>query len=325
MSGLLVTDEQRELVDGILAPLDGVLPLTRLRHPDLDEAACWTTLAELGWLGSAAGEEVGGVDLTAVECALMAERFGRALAPTNIVATIMAARILEAEAPHLSAALVAGEKRAAFGWVDAAQQLLTCDDPAATLAIVLGDDNVAIHEIREAGVTLGESRTLWSTTLRAVNRSREILVSHAESELAVAQLLLAAQASGIAAATRDTAVDYAKSRHQFGQPIGAFQAIKHRCADMALRALAATDLVSFASVAVADLRPDASLLASAALNTALQGARLNCAANIQIHGGMGFSDECVAHHYLKRARLLEAICGGLSAVRRRVLSANMCA
>jgi alkylation response protein AidB-like acyl-CoA dehydrogenase len=89
-----------------------------------------------------------------------------------------------------------------------------------------------------------------------------------------------------------------------------------------MQALAATDLLSFAAVAVAGRDRNAPLLAAGALNVALRGALRNAEANIQIHGGMGFSQECTAHHVLKRARLIEAIAGRMSSVRRRVLQAD---
>lgn len=322
MTAFIVTAEQRELVESILSPLDDMFPVSRLQEGPADDGAKWAAVSELGWLGAAVSEDLGGAGLGPVECALMAERFGRSLVSPSYVATVVAARLLESASPELSATLVSGSARAAFGFFNEASRLLIVDGCGAALLLVLGSDTLSIHEIEAGGTVLEGARTLWSTRLEAAPVGREILVSGDAAVTGFVQLLLAARASGIAAATRDASVEYAKLRKQFGQPIGAFQAVKHRCADMALQALAATDLVSFASIALAAGRNDASLLCATSVSIALQAALLNCAANIQIHGGMGFSAECVAHHYLKHARVLEAICGLRSAVRGRVLASQ---
>jgi alkylation response protein AidB-like acyl-CoA dehydrogenase len=322
VTAFLVSDEQRELVDGFLRPLDSLLPISRLHESPAGDDASWKELAELGWLAAAASEEVGGVGLGPVECALMAERLGRNLASPSIVATIMAARLLEASLPESAASLAAGEGRAAFGYFGDRKELVTVDAGNAGWAVVIGDGSIALHELGEGGVAFEDAHTLWSANLEAGRASTPIWSTYDDVEVANAQLLLAAQAVGIAAATRDAAVEYAKLREQFGQPIGAFQAIKHRCADMAMRALAASDLMSFASLALAERRDDAAFLCAGALNVALRSALLNAGASIQIHGGIGFSEECAAHHYLKRARLLEAICGRLASVRQCVLRAS---
>jgi hypothetical protein len=123
------------------------------------------------------------------------------------------------------------------------------------------------------------------------------------------RLLSAAMLAGICEGARDLATAYAKVRHQFGQPIGAFQAIKHKCADMALRADAAGALVNFASICVATGREDATFQATAAKLLSGQYALLSAKETIQIHGGIGFTVECDAHHFLKRAHLYDQIAG----------------
>jgi len=322
MSAHRVTDEQRELVESFLRPLDTLLPLGRLNDSAAaGDDAKWSELAELGLLAAAVSEAIGGAGLGAVECALMAEHLGRCLASPTLIATMIAAPLIEHTLPALAKDLATGQARAAFGFRQAGG-LIAADAHNAQLLVVMSEDHIAIHECRERDPSFEEAWTLWSSTLAPARSFKTILTTQNKSHLATAQLLLAAQASGIAAGARDAGVDYAKSRQQFGQAIGAFQAIKHRCADMAMQALAASDLVSFASIAVAEQRPDAPFLAASALNVALRGALRNAEANIQIHAGMGFSQECAANHYLKRTRVLEAVSGQLSAVRRRLLAAQ---
>jgi alkylation response protein AidB-like acyl-CoA dehydrogenase len=133
------------------------------------------------------------------------------------------------------------------------------------------------------------------------------------------RLIDAAALAGIARAALDMAVAYAGLREQFGRPIGSFQAIKHHCANMALAARCAADQVSFAAVALDDdnddddARTDAALQIESAFYVAGAAAIDNCGKNIQVHGGMGFSDEADPHHLLKRARVLCEIAGGLEA------------
>jgi alkylation response protein AidB-like acyl-CoA dehydrogenase len=125
-------------------------------------------------------------------------------------------------------------------------------------------------------------------------------------------LLTAALALGIAEATTDQAVAYAKEREQFDKPIGAFQAVKHLCADMLTRAEVARATVYAAGV-TADGRggDDVDRLVAAAKITAGEAARANGKACIQVHGGMGFTWEVDAHLYLKRALVLDTVFGSV--------------
>ena len=104
-------------------------------------------------------------------------------------------------------------------------------------------------------------------------------------------------------------VEYGKVRQQFGKPIGSFQAIKHRCADMAVRAEVARSAVTWAALAVRDGEPDAQFHVHVAKTLATNAALANTTDNVQNHGGMGYTWESDAHLYLKRARVLEHVFG----------------
>jgi alkylation response protein AidB-like acyl-CoA dehydrogenase len=127
--------------------------------------------------------------------------------------------------------------------------------------------------------------------------------------LDVAAVALAAEQAGGAAAALDMAVEYAGSREQFGRPIGGFQAIKHRCADMLVDVESARALAHYGLLA-AD-RDDGGLpLAAATAKAYCSAAYTRCAeANVQIHGGIGFTWEHPAHLHLKRAKASEAFLG----------------
>ena len=100
---------------------------------------------------------------------------------------------------------------------------------------------------------------------------------------------------------------YAGMRQQFGKPIGAFQAIKHHAADMAIGAEMVSAQLDMAAIALADGRPDALFQIAALRRLAPVAALANARACIQIHGGIGFSAEADAHHFIKHAHLLSRL------------------
>jgi alkylation response protein AidB-like acyl-CoA dehydrogenase len=130
----------------------------------------------------------------------------------------------------------------------------------------------------------------------------------------------AAQMAGIASAALDLAVAYAKQRTQFGQPIGSFQAIKHRCADMLLAVETACTAAYHAAWA-AD-QDEATLRFAASMAKAFCGdaCRNICNSALQIHGGVGFTQEFDVHLYLKRGKVLEYAFGDAAWHRERVAS-----
>jgi alkylation response protein AidB-like acyl-CoA dehydrogenase len=145
--------------------------------------------------------------------------------------------------------------------------------------------------------------------IEALGVTAHVLDADAAALRRMATVLVAAEAVGVAERTLEMSVEYAKVREQFGKPIGTFQAIKHRCADMATRAEVARAVVVFASVAVQDGEPDADFHVHSAKALAADAAIQNATDNVQNHGGMGYTWESDAHLYLKRARVLEHVCG----------------
>lgn len=121
------------------------------------------------------------------------------------------------------------------------------------------------------------------------------------------QLLAAAFAVGTAEAARDIAADYAKLREQFERPIGWFQALKHICSDMAVRSEVARSQLLFAACALDAASDDAAFQIASAKKLADRAALENGRANIQVHGGIGMTDEAYPHLCLKRAHLLSFV------------------
>jgi alkylation response protein AidB-like acyl-CoA dehydrogenase len=137
-----------------------------------------------------------------------------------------------------------------------------------------------------------------------------------------AGVLTAAILTGGAEAVRDLTADYAKIRHQFGKPIGSFQAIAHPCADMAVRCDAALACLYYAAVCVRDDLPDRDLYAASARSVAHHGAYLNAQASMQVHGGYGQTYEYMPHFYLKRAMMYGLVGGGVEADEAAIFNAD---
>jgi alkylation response protein AidB-like acyl-CoA dehydrogenase len=161
---------------------------------------------------------------------------------------------------------------------------------------------------RQAEVTLDGVRVPASALLGEEGRGWPIL----QRTLHLAATALAAEQTGGAQRCLDMAVDYAKQRVQFGRPIGSFQAIKHKCANMLVQVESARSAAYFAACTAAEDGDDLALAASLA-KAYCSDAYFRCAAeNVQIHGGIGFTWEHDAHLYLKRAKSSETLLGDAS-------------
>lgn len=330
---LLPTAEQQQIIDTIRGFLGSVAPVERLR-PDKfgqignPDAALWPQLAGMGFLGLGLAERHGGIGLTAIEEALVYREFGRHLVSVGILGITLGSHLaaeaglggidamLAGTAPIGLAnprGLISGGERPSgeFHLIEAEGAghvvAMTPDglalynrDAFTGIELRLGMDS---HMILERGILTGAAPLAWSP----------------EPLRARALLLLAAYAVGLAEAALAMAVDYAKVREQFGKPIGSFQAIKHKCADMAMVAEAASSQVAFASIMVAKGGPDATYHATAAKLMAVDAALKNGAQNIQVHGAFGFTAEADAHLFLKRAHLIDFLAGDLRAQRAALI------
>jgi alkylation response protein AidB-like acyl-CoA dehydrogenase len=136
--------------------------------------------------------------------------------------------------------------------------------------------------------------------------------------LDVAAIALAAEQLGGAQRALDMAVEYSKVRHQFGRPIGSFQALKHRMADLLLEVESLRSAVNYAAAAVADNSEEVPVVASLVKAYASETYFHVAAENIQIHGGIGFTWEHDAHLYFKRAKSSELFLGDATYHRERL-------
>ena len=328
MIDLQPSSEQNASGDSVAAFLADRLPRDRLRpepqpRPNMDFGA-WAELGALGVFALGLPEDCGGAGYGLMEEMLVHREFGRFLLSPSVIATPVAAKLAAAAGDTaLASRIGAGEVFVApalaggcFGRV----HLL--DAPNALMLLSWGDGSLSLQESNAVGDRVAVAGIDTTVALETANLSGGQVIAAAEGHALSRQanLLVCAYLVGIAEAACEQSVAYAKVREQFDQPIGAFQAVKHRCADMLMRASAAWNLTLFAALADVAGGVDAGFQASAARLIAADAALRNAAVNIQNHGGIGFTGEHDAHHFLKRAHMLDRFGGGPAAQKKRMLA-----
>ena len=334
---LLPDESQQEIIDQTSAFLDEAMPIDRMRahgesaaRPD---AALLSQMAELGWFGLAIGEERGGIGFTLAEETLLFREIGKRIGSVGLLATAVAAHIADACGDvALLQKLIAGKLR--VGWAEpfaaldlrdsASGRFQVFDGGDADLWLAANPSGAALlapeaATFREQKPCLDEFTELLHTQF--IPTSASVTADAGCRIVERASVLAAAMLVGLAEAARDQATAYAQERFQFGKPIGVFQAIKHPCADMAVRCEAAWSQTCYAALALQGDQDDALFQVSAAKNLAGDAAKENAAANVQVHGGYGFTTEYDAHLLVKRTHVLNAIAGTPRWHLQRVLAA----
>jgi alkylation response protein AidB-like acyl-CoA dehydrogenase len=179
-------------------------------------------------------------------------------------------------------------------------------------------DGAALSQV-EREDCLDDSVALHSAAID-LDRAVAWVPAHRVNLALRADVLLAAALAGLAENVCDITVAYVKLREQFGRPIGSFQAVKHRCADMTLRWRASWYQTCLAGLKVEAGAADCAFQSASAKFVAAQAAHQNAAAAIQMHGGIGFQSECDVHWFMKRAHLLDQAGGSTSVQARRIIA-----
>lgn len=319
---LTFTPEETEIMNAAGGLAADLLPLKRLHGPDaLDlTVAARDALGELGWFGLTLPENLGGSGLSPVEQAVFFREMGRQCAPVDILTQSLAAQVASDDA--LRAAILAGREPVALAVVDG-EGVRLLGAPAARLALLADSAAAALFDIADvAAETRGGLDP--ATTLRVAGRLDKV-VARREGEQVwdLGQLGVAAMLVGIAEAALDLTVEYAKIRETFGKKIGAYQAVRHPCADMAVRVEAARSQLWFAAAALKGGRSDARAHLIAAKHLANEAAQSNADVSIQLHGGIGVTDEHNAHLLLKRSLLLSRLFGAKRTLLEQLLHAKL--
>ncbi|WP_342363700.1 acyl-CoA dehydrogenase family protein [Terrarubrum flagellatum] len=302
-------EDLRQIVDSAVAMLSANYPVSRLRAGAPDKLSA---TAEFGTFALALPEGDGGAGFSIVEEALLHVELGRHLVSSRALATSIARGLAQAlQQSALASRLATGQIEACIALPADRGSILLPDRSKADLAVCFDKAGLKLLEI--SGVP-GQSVTALGHMgeLLRIDGSAAGLVGESQdaSMLAFANLLTSAHMLGMSEATRDLAVDYARIREQFGKPIGAFQAIKHHCANMAIDAEVLSAQLDMAAIATRDAREDRDFQIAALRRLAGRTALANARRCIQIHGGIGFSAEADPHHYLKRAHLLSRLSVG---------------
>ncbi|MDX6285199.1 MAG: hypothetical protein QOG53_684 [Frankiales bacterium] len=312
---IALRDAARELLDA-RASSDRVRKV--LDAEEGYDADLWREMAAQGWLAIDVPESDGGLGLGFVEVAVLAEEIGRHVAPAPFVSTILARRALAGN-PEWTERLTTAGGIAAVGWGTG----VVVDAPIATIYL----------DVWERGVTAYEDDSLSESALPSMDQTRRVgridvakLTGGvqvggedlADDLLDAGATLYAAELLGAAQRMLETSVDYAKVREQFGRPIGSFQAVKHRCADMLVDVEGMRSAVWYAAWAVDTQADDRSLAASTAKAWASDAGMRVMNSALQVHGGIGFTWEHDLHLYLKRAQLDSVTFGDAAYHRERI-------
>lgn len=328
---LLPTEEQEEIIRTVRSMLESDFAINSLAEfdgkPSVIDRDLWSKCAELGWFGLGLTESLGGVGYTLAEEALLFTEIGAHATPGPFMATVLGAR-LAAMAGHtdLTAQILAGESIVALAEPHTIQANASAapkvsgtfritDRGSADLLLVMVGSSSALVRIEDIPAeSMPSIDMLVPVSVGTVNDVEPIAYFERDPGLVMrANVLVAAELAGIATATAQQSTQYGMDREQFGTPIGAFQAVKHRCADMAVRAEAANSLVRYAALAVLEGLPDAAFHAHAARSLAASYAITNAQVNVQNHGGIGFTWEHSAHRYVTRARVRAQTLGSVPA------------
>ncbi len=348
-----LSDDQIALRDGARELLDAVASPAAVRK-SFDgaggtDAALWRAMVDQGWPALAQPESNGGLGLGVVEVAVMLEEIGRHAAPAPFASTVLVLAALElidqSEFPfvaEMTTSLIAGESLAcvawsrnpdavratpeAKGWVLTGRPDPILDAPGASFVLVVATTpdgrglfgvNLAVDEIKAEPV-MDRTRSLGWLHLDATPAWR------VGGEDAVIRLVdmgaVFSSAEMLGGATRvlDMAVEYAKDRIQFGRPIGSFQAIKHRCADMLVDVEGMRSSTYWAAWCLSAADPESSVAASTAKIWGADASKRVMASALQVHGGIGFTWEHDLHFFMKRAQVDQLAFGDASYHRERL-------
>ena len=345
--------EQYTLRDEARRFLDQQCPTSHVRE-FVDDPAGWSSglwkqMAELGWMGLPFPEEVGGLGLGFLDLVLLLGELGRALAPVPFLSSVaQAGQVLlrhgsEAQRKRWLPGIASGEKIATLAVVEAAgsydeagiatrfddgrlsgEKRYVLDAPIADLFVVAAlDRDAARWFVVEEGATV--------TTQRSYDLTRPIgsvafdgaaadplEVSGLEPGLRLATAALCAEMVGTASKILDLSVSYANEREQFGRPIGSFQAIKHKCAEMLTDLESSRSAAFYACWAAATDASDAALAVAVAKSYCSDALARLGGEGVQVHGGIAFTWEHDMHLYLKRIKSAEALFGDAVEHRERI-------
>ncbi|HTA34677.1 MAG TPA: acyl-CoA dehydrogenase family protein [Solirubrobacteraceae bacterium] len=323
-----LTDDQRDIQRTARDLLAERATFARVReHAEAGttDTALWQELCELGWPGIAISEANGGQGLGTIELSILSEELGRVVAPVPFLASAMAACVIEQagsdeQRERWLPGLASGEMIGALaGAVDGTAELVISGAEADVFVLVEDDGSGRLVAAQDAEVSkvAAIDPTRSAARVSAADGAGEQLEDGCPG-LGRALVAVSSELVGVSERALEMTVAYVKDRKQFGVPVGAFEAVSHRCAQMLLETEQSRSLAAFAAWS-ADADPDSLAEAAAmAKAAASQAGREVTAGAIQMHGGIGFTWEADVHWLFKRAQLDAAVLGGAGRHRARV-------
>jgi alkylation response protein AidB-like acyl-CoA dehydrogenase len=336
VTDLLYSDVENDLRSAVRSLLDDQAPwaavLARTESDETYDLKLWRAVAaELGCAGLAVPEELGGAGASWREAAVVAEEVGRAVAPVPYLgsAVIATAVLLASKERDLLGELAGGGRTAVLavpfatppdapfpstvtveaGALTGTVRSVADGLPAEVLLVPAGSGLYAVDAaaaIRTPVVSLDMTRQLCDLEFTAAPgrlvADGDAAVRAVSAGLVTGAALLASEQLGLAERCLEITVEYLKTRHQFGRPIGSYQGLKHRLADLWVAITQARSVARYAAGCVADGDADTAVavaVAQAHCSAVAVRAAEEC---VQMHGGIGFTWEHPAHLYLKRAK-----------------------
>ncbi len=304
-----LTDDQRAVRDAIdelcRARWDSAALRRHLDGQD-DGASLWRELTAAGWTGATVPEEYGGQGLGSIELSLVSEGLGRALAPSRFFGNAAAGLLVEAAGSEEQRrqwlpGFASGEARGAVGALHPDGTALAYDVEDAAAVVLVGDGRAMIASTADCRTEAVEGLDITRRLSRVTASESDELGGDVATAVDRVEVALSAELVGVASRAMDLSVEHARTRQQFGRPIGAYQAVSHRCADMLIDVESARSAVLCAAW-TADNDPAAlPFAASVAKVAAAQGAWRVTTSALQVHGGIGFTWEHDCHLLLRRA------------------------
>ncbi|MGB7357103.1 MAG: acyl-CoA dehydrogenase family protein [Mycobacterium sp.] len=303
-----------------------------------DREVGWAVLVDAGWTGLEVPDALGGAGATFRETAVILDQIGRAASAGSYLggAALVIGLLKDLQHSRIRDQLmisvadgsnrlcaVAGDFVIDGGRVSGYAEFVA-DAAGADRLLLIADSGVAV--VASAALTLraqpvvDETRRLAIVTADAVEID-EVLMFGDEPAATTqafrnrAAVALACDSLGLSEQMLSVTVDYVKMRHQFGRPIGSFQAVKHACADMLVAVEVSRQLVTDAVAAVAE-GADAVVAAAMAKSYTCSADGDGAGKAMQLHGGIGYTWESGIHTYLKRAALNRSLLGSPAAQRK---------
>jgi alkylation response protein AidB-like acyl-CoA dehydrogenase len=319
------TDEQQEIkrtAHEFLAARFAPGKVRELAESRSYDDSQWHEICELGWPGIAVDEGHGGQGLGMIELVILCEELGYACAPTPFLSNAAAGLLIDAvgsdeQREGWLPGIASGEARGAAAFTPDDEPIVPDAQDAAVIVLPEGD-GVRLAPGADAEVESLELIDATRAYARVSAAAGDPLPGDPAAGVDRVAVAVAAELTGIAQRAMEMAVEYAKEREQFGRPIGSYQAVSHRCAQMLFDTEEARSLTYYAAWA-ADAEPESLSLAAAMAKARASDAAWSVTASaLQVLGGIGFTWEHDLHFLLKRARATGQLMGTPGQYRGRV-------